>query len=475
MDDDDKMVSMMKAVRCHRFAAIEEEQQHNANNNNNDKEKKTKPVFVPRKPQPLRLRECLSLDTIEFPTIHHEEDGNDKGHDGNEDYEDDFVIIQTMYAGIQYPDALQAQGLYQVRPTLPYIPGMDVVGRVVRYVVAGEERNKQKISNSSSLPSSSLRPGTYVYATLMDAGGTGGLAEYVKVSTNQVFPLPSALTQSPDLLSGCANIGRNYFAAYHSIVTIPNNGIGSSNSNSNTNSNKIVLVTGASGGVGMAAIELAKAVGMDVIAGVSSESKMDGPRSVGADFVFKYGTTRKERSKFKVQVKNACRQLRARRGTSSMLDVAGSLIDGGGGGVDLVVDMVQGDLFEQALVSIVKPLGTICLVGFAAGQRPIRPGILLVKEINVVGSLWGRWAIQNPQLHRRNVDHILDLLASGKIRPRVDTIVPLQNFIHAFEIFETNRGRGNTVVSFIDDNHNNNNQIGTSMNHRNGHYGWSRL
>eukprot|EP00529_Nitzschia_sp_RCC80_P023665 CAMPEP_0113498224 /NCGR_PEP_ID=MMETSP0014_2-20120614/31046_1 /TAXON_ID=2857 /ORGANISM="Nitzschia sp." /LENGTH=466 /DNA_ID=CAMNT_0000392209 /DNA_START=14 /DNA_END=1414 /DNA_ORIENTATION=+ /assembly_acc=CAM_ASM_000159 len=466
-------MTMIKAVRCHRFAAIEEEQkQTDTENNNNNNNQKKKPVFTARKPQSLRLRDCLSLDTIEFPTTLH---GNDKDDD---DDDDDYVVIRTMYAGIQYPDALQARGLYQVRPTLPYIPGMDVVGRVVRYV-EGKKKTKTKKKDSTTTSPHPLQPGTYVYATLMDDGGTGGLAEYVKVSTNQVFQLPSELltqssssSSSPDLLSGCANIGRNFFAAYHSIVTIPNSGIGSNSNPNTTSSNKIVLVTGASGGVGMAAIELAKALGMDVIAGVSSDSKMDGPRSVGADFVFKYGTTTKkeDRSKFKSQVKNACRQLRTRRRRGTP-NVAASANDDDG--VDLVVDMVQGDLFEQALVSVVRPLGTICLVGFAAGQRPIRPGILLVKEINVVGSLWGRWAYQNPQHHRRNVYHILGLFASGKIRPRVDTVVSLQNFVQAFEIFETNRGRGNTVVSFVDDDDDNNSDNGKK--YKDEQYGWSRL
>ena len=190
----------------------------------------------------------------------------------------------------------------------------------------------------------------------------------------------------------------------------------------------LVLVDGASGGVGMATVELAKAMGCHVIACVSSESKAEFPRQAGADRVLVYGRTKESYKRFKVDAKQAAKEL------------------GHSQGATLVVDVVNGELFD-ALVSCVRPLGTICLVGFTAGQRPIRPGLLLIKEVRVVGSLWGRWARENPVEFSNNMKEILATVQGQKSGSSA-RIYPLEQVVDAFELFEQNKARGNTVISF---------------------------
>lgn len=395
----------VKAVRCHRFADVELKPP-------NKTEQHIRPSFRPRKPKALRLRNCLTLDNVPSPTLPKKRN-------------ETWIAISTEYAGIQYPDALQARGLYQVKPRLPYIPGMDVVGTVLDVFLSPHD-------STGPSPNVNIKRGDLVMATLIDSGGTGGLTEVILAPLKRVFKLPppspkTSISNTKRYGAIFANIGRNYFAAYHSLVEVGQ--IDPSDSIS-ANALKIVLVTGASGGVGMATIELAKAMGCIVVAGVGSSSKISGPESVGADAVFCYGRTKPERKAFRKQVTTFCKTQHAR-------------------GVDLVVDVVMGDLFQDALIGCLKPLGTIALVGFAAGQRPIKPGLLLIKEARVAGSIWTSVAFNNKK-YSKMVHTILGYMASGKIPGRVDKIVPVSRFIEAFEIFEENKGRGNTVVSFVD-------------------------
>ena len=356
------MSRQIQAVYCHRYAGLDEAGDPRAT------------------PEPLR--KVLKLESMVAP-----------------DCQAGGVLVQVHYAGIQYPDALQAQGLYQHKPPLPYVPGMDVSGTVLE-VGAGV---------------SHVVPGDRVIAQLQLM--VGGMAEQIIAPADCVWKAPKGVP-----LAAVANISRNYVAAYYPLKVL-----------GEVKAGDLVLVDGASGGVGMAAVELAKAMGAAVIAGVSTPDKQAAPESAGADRVLCYGRDRDGYKAFK----GAVRQASAELGQTE--------------GVDVVVDMVQGDLFEGALLSAIRPRGRICLVGFAAGQKPIRPGLLLIKQAVIMGSLWRPWAGSNPEGHQQNVAEILGFLASGAIKPRVDRIFPLANYIEAFELYENNQGRGNTVVCFHED------------------------
>ena len=234
----------------------------------------------------------ISLDVVPAPVLASNE------HDRH-------VLVQVHFVGVQYPDTLQARGLYQVKPQLPYgkkgkghhkfivgprltllfvcfywkVPCMDCSGIVLE---VGSKVNH-------------VKPGDPVVVTCLDEGGTGAMAQQILISSKFVYRIPQPTSHSPRPtalpLETCSNIGRNYFAAFHSLKTIGEVG-----------PHSLVLISGASGGVGMACIELAKAMGATVIAGVSTAEKAVWPPQVGADATLVYGKTKACFRQFKQQV-----------------------------------------------------------------------------------------------------------------------------------------------------------------------------
>lgn len=554
---------MIRAVRCHEFSAVEQVEELSTVGGNGKRQQEQEQRQQPRrrrgqggksakyKPRttPKQFKDVLSLDMIQPPSIRFsnnqqkESDITTLKSIPNDSSSSTFallsnchVLIETMYVGIQYPDSLQAQGLYQVRPKpLPYIPCMDLTGRVLQIYhstttdIPSRQHHPNDNDNDNKIDDDMIKVGDYVMATLLQQGGTGAMAEQVIVPAIHVYKIPkdlllvnaTATTSSTSTskhsskpinldttrLAALSNIGRNYFAAYHSLKTIGKlpervleiqqyndkvikNINGTRTSKYQQQRQKLppplVLVDGASGGVGMATIELAKAMGATVIAGVSTKEKIVYPKSVGADVVLVYGKTKQSYQHFKRAVQTTMREMgyvNSVYNNNSNNNVKSDNKVAAVSGVDIIVDVIQGPFFESALLSLIKPItGVICLVGFAAGQKLIRPGLVLIKEANIVGSLWGRYCMEYPTEHRQNVLDILNLFQKSSssssstrattvkgyndddgtavmtigpaIQPRVDRIFPLHDYVKAFELFQYNQGRGNTVVSFVDNDDN---------------------
>ncbi|MCU0990559.1 MAG: NADPH:quinone oxidoreductase family protein, partial [Xanthomonadales bacterium] len=181
-----------------------------------------------------------------------------------------------------------------------------------------------------------------------------------------------------------------------------------------------VLVLGAAGGVGVAAVEIAKALGARVIAAASSAAKLDFARQAGADETIDYSTT---------SLRDAVKELT------------------GGRGVDVVYDPVGGDLTEQAYRSLAWH-GRYLVIGFACGEIPCFPAnIALLKEASVIGVWWGTWAGHNPQLAARNMHELAAMVDAGTLRPRVTERYPLERFAEAFAAITGRRALGKVVLT----------------------------
>src|ERR1700712_819039 len=295
----------------------------------------------------------------------------------------DEVLVAIHAASLNFPDLLIVQGKYQMRPELPFAPGAEFSGLIE--AVGSDVKH--------------LRAGMPVAAL----GGHGGFATHACVKAMQVMPLPAGFP-----LRDAAAFAFTYGTAHHALID-----------RAALQAGETVLVLGAAGGVGTAAIQIAKAAGASVIGAASTDAKCDLCREIGADVTINYTTT-----PLRDALKDATN----------------------GKGVDVVFDPVGGSHAEPAFRAIAWR-GRYLVIGFAEGGIPALPWNLpLLKGASIVGVFWGDFVRREPAANARMLGVLAAQYASGQIRPVIDQVLPLSQLAQAYERLENRQILGKLVM-----------------------------
>jgi NADPH2:quinone reductase len=294
------------------------------------------------------------------------------------------AVIAVKAAGVNFPDVLIIQNKYQVKPALPFSPGSEIAG-VVKAVGEGVTRWK---------------PGDAVTGFTI----YGGFAEEVKIDAGRLLPLPDGMS----FATGAA-FGLTYATSDHALRDRGQLGAG-----------EHLLVLGAAGGVGIAAIEIGKALGARVIACASTDAKLEVCRQHGADSTINY----------------SAEDLRQR---------IGALTDGKG--IDVVYDPVGGPYTEPALRSMAWR-GRLLVVGFAAGEIPRIPlNLTLLKGCSIVGVFWGEFTRREPDHFAEAMRQLGRWFTEGKLRPHISATLPLERASEALTLMAERRVTGKVVLT----------------------------
>ncbi|MGG5287974.1 NADPH:quinone oxidoreductase family protein [Pseudomonas shirazensis] len=293
------------------------------------------------------------------------------------------VLLDVHAAGVNFPDTLIIEGKYQFQPPLPFSPGSEAAGVVAAVgAKAGAFEVGQRV---------------------MALTGWGAFAEQVAVPYYNVLPIPDSMD-----FTTAAALGMTYGTSLHAL-----------RQRGNLQPGETLLVLGASGGVGLAAVEIGKAMGAKVIAAASSVDKLAVATAAGADELIDYST-----SSLKDEIKRLT----------------------GGQGVDVIYDPVGGELFDQAVRGLAWN-GRLLVVGFASGVIPQLPvNLALLKGAAVVGVFWGAFAQRQPQDNAANFRQLFAWHAEGKIKPLVSKTYPLAEAGSAIEQLAQRKAVGKLVV-----------------------------
>lgn len=298
------------------------------------------------------------------------------------------VLVDVHAASVNFPDLLVVGGTYQNLPPRPFVPGKDLAG-VVAEVGDGV---------------TSLKPGDHVIAQVEH----GAFAERCVVRENLCFFMPLKMS----FVEGAA-MGLVYLTAHYALLE-----------RAQFKPGEIVLVTGAAGGVGLACVQLAKALGATVVAAVSTPEKGEIARAGGADHVVLTNAP-DLRESFRKQVYDAV----------------------GKRGVDIVLDSVGGDVFDASLRTLAW-CGRLVIIGFAAGRIPeVKAGYLLVKNISLIGLQSSDYRERVPEKVREVQDHLFELYGEGKLKPHVMAIYPLEDYLAAMKTVKERKVLGKVVLT----------------------------
>lgn len=290
------------------------------------------------------------------------------------------VVIDVACAGVSFPDVLQTRGLYQLKPDLPFIPGSEVAGTVVHAPAGSDLEVGRRVAAFSVL---------------------GGMAQRAVAPAYLTFALDDRLSFAQG-----ASLILNYHTVYFALKQ-----------RGRLQTGERVLVHGAAGGIGTAALQVARALGASTIAVVSSDEKERVARRAGADQVVRSDGPWREQ----------------------VLDLTG-------GGVDVVLDPVGGDRFTDSLRSL-REGGRALVVGFTGGAIPeVKVNRLLLRNIEVVGAGWGAYVMGNAERNRENGAAIEQMIEQGFIDPIVGASFPLEQAVEAFRTIDERRALGKVVL-----------------------------
>ena len=300
------------------------------------------------------------------------------------------VVLEVKAVGVNYPDVLIIQDQYQFKPERPFSPGGEVSG-IVKSVGEGVTH---------------LKPGDRVIGST----GWGGMAEEICVAAARCIPIPDEMPFE-EAAAFILTYGTSHYALKDRADPKPG---------------EKLLVLGAAGGVGIAAVELGKAMGLEVIAACSTQEKVDFCLSKGADkgLVYDRGPLdRAQQKEFSNQIKEVS-----------------------GGGVDIIYDAVGGDYSEPALRAM-NWEGRFLVIGFPAGIPKLPLNLTLLKSCDVRGVFWGASVARDPQRHQGHVRELMEWYKAGKIKPHVSNPYPLAQAADAITELMERRAQGKVVVT----------------------------